>query len=463
MHIFKQLIIFFILFSLCKMPLNAKGNEDEETIVVKLATESQLMPLYLAPIYEENPMLEASYISQLEKVLQFDLNHNGMTYTVKHSKEYDHILNTSHFSHPNNVSEWKALNVFYVLKIQVKDKQLAAKMLSVNGNSEKSVIGLPLTGNLSQDRRQIHRLADMIHKALFEKDGIANTRLIYTIKTVSNNKPTSEIWESDYDGANARQVTRENCLCVTPTYVPPKPGFSSGSMMYVSYQSGQPKIYIASLKDGVGRRFSLFKGNQLMPAVSRQRDKEMLVAFISDYTGNPDLFIQAFDSEKGLIGKPQQIFATHLATQGTPTFSPNGKQIAFVSNKDGSPRIYVIDIPLPGASLKDIKATLITKNNRENTAPSWSPDGTKLAYCALSNGVRQIWTYDFEKRQEMQVTQGGGHKENPSWAPNSLHLIFNSTGKNGSELYLMNLNQSEAVKITHGPGEKRFPAWEPAG
>lgn len=456
--LFHVILLSFLFFtSLFQAPLLAKAHEDEENIVVKLATESKLMPLYLAPFYLENAGFEPSYVQQLEQVLAFDLDHNGMTCLVKHTPERE-ALCRGNFYETGNASAWKTLNVFYVLKILVKDQQISAKIFSVNGNSEKSIQGIPLDGHLGQDRRQIHRLADAIHKSLFDTDGIANTRFIYTVKSNFGNKSTAEVWEADYDGANNRQITRENTLIVTPTYIPPKPGLSSGSIMFASYKSGQSKIYIASLKDGVSRRFSLLKGNQLMPTVSKQRDK---VAFICDYTGNPDLFMQKFDPEKGIIGKPQQIFSTHLATQGTPTFSPDGQKIAFVSNKDGSPRIYVMDIPAPGTSLKDIKATLITKQNRENTAPTWSPDGLKLAYCSMSGGVRQIWVYDFQNNQERPITQGGGHKENPTWAPNSLHLIFNSTGPNTSELYLINLNQPEAVKISSGKGEKRFPIWEP--
>ena len=198
------------------------------------------------------------------------------------------------------------------------------------------------------------------------------------------------------------------------------------------------------------------RGNQLMPAVSRQCDK---IAFISDITGNPDLFMQPFSPESGTIGKPQQLFSAFKSTQGTPSFSPNGKQIAFVSNKDGAPRIYIIEIAAPGASLKDVKPRLITKLNRENSAPAWSPDGSKLAYCAMAGGTRQIWYYDFDKKEERQLTQGQGNKENPTWGLDSLHLIYNSTGAAGSELYLINLNQSEAHKISSGIGEKRFPSW----
>ena len=118
------------------------------------------------------------------------------------------------------------------------------------------------------------------------------------------------------------------------------------------------------------------------------------------------------------------------------------------------------NIPAPGTKLKEVKATLITKHGKESSAPAWSPDGSKLAYSTLTNGVRQIWIYDFDTRQERQLTQGPSHKENPTWGPNSLHIIFNSSTNSGSDLYLINLNQPEAEKISSGPGEKRFPSWE---
>lgn len=448
--------LFVLSFGSICFPACALEQEDNEQIVVRLATDSRLMPLFLAKFYDDNSGFDSSYLKKLEEILRFDLNNNGMTYTVKHSADRDALSES--FEELGNASSWKALNVLYVIKVRIKDKKLDVRMLSVNSNAGKSVDGLSLNGDLSEDRRQIHQLADMIHKALFGTDGIASTRILYTIKMKTGpNKWSSDIWEADYDGGNARQVTKDIGYCVTPSYIPPKAGYSSGGIVFVSYQTGQPKIYLASLKDGAARRFSYLGGNQLMPVISRQRDK---LAFISDYTGNPDLFMQGFSPEAGAIGKPQQIFSTFKATQGSPTFSPDGRKIAFVSNKDGSPRIYVMDIPAPGTKLKDIKAILITKHNKESSAPAWSPDGTKLAYCSMTSGVRQIWIYDFNKREEWQLTSGSGNKENPTWAPNSLHLIFNSTGYDGCELYLINLNQPQAYKISQGAGEKRFPNWE---
>lgn len=463
MRTFSSLACLFpllILFSLGH-PSSLAAEEGDEPLIVSLATERTTSPLYLLPLTREGTDFDPAYLRQLEQVLSFDLDHNGSTFLVKRTTTMDQLGQSGTFEQLGAVEQWKSNRVLYVIKGQVQGRTLALVMLDVQNKSLKQADPLPLTGDLAQDRRQVHRLADTIHRSLFGTDGIASTHLLYTVTTKPSTDSTkwiSEVWEADYDGANARQLTKDGSVCVTPAYIPPKPGYTTGAFIYTSYQLGQPKIFISSLKEGKARRLTTLKGNQLMPTVSRQRDN---VAFISDVTGNPDLFLQPFSPESGAIGNPQQIYSARQATQGSPTFSPDGKQIAFVSNKDGSPKIYLITIPKAGTSLTQIKATLISKSNRENSAPSWSPDGTKLAYCSRSTGDRQIWVYDFKTNKETQVTQNPGNKENPSWAPNSLHLVFNTSDNDKSELYMVNLNQPDPIKIPLGFGEKRFPNWEP--
>ncbi|WP_041941433.1 Tol-Pal system protein TolB [Waddlia chondrophila] len=423
------MIYRFLLFIFLSSLLAA----EEQELVVRLETDNRLTPVQLIPIEAAQSALPKDYVRQLEEVLRFDLGHNGATQLTDKP-------------------------VFYRIACEVKEHHISVRLFSSDGEEDFRLGQQHLSGYLSEDRKIIHRIADAIHRALFGADGIASTRLLYTVRTVEEKTEYSEIWQSDYDGANAMQLTsRQAGYCITPGYVPHLPGKQAESFFYVSYKTGIPKVYIASLGEPIGRKMLTLSGNQLMPAINRQRDR---IAFISDVTGNPDLFIQEFSPEKGGIGKPRHLFSARYATQGSPTFSPDGFRLAFVSNKGGSPRVYLMNIPPQGTPLKEIEPILVTKVNRENTAPCWSPDGTKLAYCSKTKGVRQIWVYDLLTGVERQLTDGPRNKENPSWASNSLHIVYNTSDAGNCELYLINLKQAKAVKITSGAGEKRFPSWE---
>jgi TolB protein len=457
MKIMNWLIVTLVITSSCLF--SANECYDDSQIVVCLETEKSLLPIYLSTITNENSGFDLSYLKQLEEVFAFDLNQNGRTEALQQKPKMEAILKGLSFEELGRTSEWKAQKVLHIIKTRVKNKKLEARLFFVDSETVRSVEGLELTGDLNIDRRKIHALSDLIHQALFNQEGIAKLKFLYVVKEKGmKGEWISNVCEADYDGHNVRQITVDAGYCITPVYVPAKKNYAPGSFLYVSYKTGQSKIYLASLKDGKNSRFNDFKGNQLMPAISISGES---VAFISDYTGNPDLFIQPFSKETGALDKPQQIYALKHATQGSPTLSPDGKQIAFVSNKDGSPKVYVMNIPEKGAASKDIKPQLISKQERENSAPVWSPDGSKIAYCSMIKGTRQIMVYDFITKQEKQITTGSENKENPTFAPNSLHLIFNSTGKNGGELYLMNLNQPKAIKISRGSGEKHFPNFQP--
>jgi TolB protein len=433
------------------------GAESDQEIRVHLTTDSPLTPVYLGRLKAEQSSFDANFLNQLDTILQFDFNYNGTTQVVTRSTEKEQVLQQKEKSVAFHPKTWKDFGIPYVIQPVISDKTLSVLVFSVESGSLKYFNDIPLTGELVYDRRQLHKLADGIYKALFNSDGIASTRLLYSVQ-FKNPKPDgsqwiSEIWECDWDGNNARQVTKEGSYSVTPVAIPSK----SDRFLYVSYKLGQPKIYLASLKEGVGKRLIDLRGNQLLPAISLQRDK---IAFICDAGGRTDLFVQAFHPEKGEIGKPVQLFSYPRSTQASPTFNPDGSKVAFVSDKDGSPRIYVIPSTV---SAKRANPSLITKQNSESSCPSWSPDGKKLAYSAKTNGVRQIWIYDFETREETQLTSGPGHKENPCWAPDSLHIVFNSTDASSSELYLVNLHQPETIKITRGPGKKHYPTWGKRG
>lgn len=441
----------------CLVPIYSFAAQEPQEIRVHLPTESVLQPVYIGALVSHNAHLDDSYLHALEAILVYDLNYNGLTKVCVKSPQKEQLLSHKEPSAAFHRATWKNFGISYAIKWHIMQRTLHASVFNAHDGSIKTWNDITLTGDVKEDRRQIHKLADSICQALFHKCGVANSRILfaYHIKnSLSEGREwISEIWECDWDGANLRQITHEQSYCVSPVLLPASSSYANDQFLYVSYKKGQPKIFISSLAQGVGKRLIDLRGNQLLPAISHKRDK---IAFICDASGRTDLFLQPLNPANGEVGKPAQLFSYPRSTQASPTFSPDGSKIAFVSDKDSGMRIYVIPAT---PSEKRPLAMMITKQNRENSCPAWSPDGTKLAYSAKTNGIRQIWIYEFGKGEEWQLTSGPGNKENPAWGADSSHIVFNSTDDHSSELFIVNLNQPEAIKISRGPGKKHYPTW----
>lgn len=326
-------ILFFLLF-----PLSLFA---ESSILVHLETDEMRIPVYISH-FSKDSSISPDLIQELEQTLQFDLNHNGVTKVIRNSPDLDVLCKPSILGQTDTLSTWKALDIVFVLTATIQNKELAIQIFDFGTQVIHSLSPLSLEGDPLSDRRKMHHLSNSLLKLLFGKEGIATTKILFTLKQKDQlGHEIAELWEMDYDGRGARPVTREKTLIVTPSYLPSKEG-EARQAFYVSYKNGIPKIKLIDLDQrSPGKTISQLRGNQLMPTLSPQCNQ---IAFISDAAGNPDLFIQPF-AHTGAKGKPRQIYAVPFAAQASPSFSPDGKQIAFVSNKDGRPRIYTLTIP----------------------------------------------------------------------------------------------------------------------
>lgn len=428
----------------------------EEQIRVLLSTEESLSPIYLGNIQQKDSSFNSSYLNELRAILERDFSYNGFSKILPVDQAKEEILAQEDNNKAFNISLWQGSRADFILKCLLREGKLYLMSFSPSLRVLKHFKEVSLSGDIAQDRKSIHKLSDTVQKTLFKVDGIARHSILYSLHLppkTKDQKWSAEIWECDWDGKNPRQLTKENSYCITPSSVITRNCEKTNEFLYVSYKNGQPKIHLGARSHKISDAFITLRGNQLLPAISPNRDK---IAFICDASGKTDLFIQSITPNMQKIDKPVQIFSYPKSVQASPTFSPDGQKIAFVSNKDGSPKIYTIPAK---RALKRAEPTLLTAKNRDNTCPSWSPDGKKLAYSAKTEDVRQIWIYDFDTNEERQLTYGSGNKENPVWAPDSLHLVFNSADATSSELYVVNLKQSEPIKITSGSGKKHYPTW----
>lgn len=441
----------FIRLLFCLLPLLLSSEELE----VALKTKSLLPNTYLSRINTDNAETDWRYFEELRTILEFDLNKGGATTVTPLTEPLEETLKFPNIVQKFKAAPYKQENIPFVVGLQIIHSKLHVTAFQVEKERFKEYPPIPLTGKVEEDRKQIHRLADFLYRDLYQKQGIASLKILYS-KREKNFSPKedlqylSEIYLCDSDGGNNQRLTHQNGYCMSPgIFVASQNDFS---FYYVFFHEGQTKIYRSSMSTPHTEPLIHLRGNQALPSFSKRGH---LMAFIGDAAGRPDLFLQAFDAKGNLKGRARQIFSAPRATQASPTFSPDGKKIAFVSDKDGAPRIYLMDVP-EAKSTRLKRPHLLTQKNRENSCPAWSPDGKKIAYSAKIEGIRQIWLYDLLTQEETQLTTGPYAKENPSWAPDNLHLIYNTESDEYAELYLLHIEQQKPQLISKGPGLKRF-------
>src|SRR4051812_44382626 len=114
----------------------------------------------------------------------------------------------------------------------------------------------------------------------------------------------------------------------------------------------------------------------------------------------------------------RQLTTTPSASNLRPTWSPDGKRVAYQSDKDGSFHIYVMNAD--GTDTKQISSG----KDIDDRHPAWSPDGNAVAVDSGDATHREIWIIDIASQRRTQVTKTGAIATFPSWSPDGKRLAF---------------------------------------
>ena len=133
-----------------------------------------------------------------------------------------------------------------------------------------------------------------------------------------------------------------------------------------------------------------------------------------------------------------------------PSWSPTGREIAFTSDRSGSPQIWVMDAE--GAN-----ARRLTFGGSFDTQPRWSPKGDTILFTRRTAGGFDLWAVNPDGSNARALTQGNGSNEAASWAPNGRHIVFSSNRGGRTQLYTMLIDGTEQQPLTRDRGEASSP------
>ncbi|MCH8502207.1 MAG: Tol-Pal system beta propeller repeat protein TolB [Aliidiomarina sp.] len=162
--------------------------------------------------------------------------------------------------------------------------------------------------------------------------------------------------------------------------------------IYVDFDAENPYHLMVSDYDGYNERVLLRSPEPLMsPTWSPDGNK---LAYVSFENGRPEIFMQ------DIYTTSREKLTSFPGINGSPAWSPDGRRMAMVLSKDGAPNIYVMDI-------ESRRLEQITDHWRIDTEPSWTPDGQSLTFTSERGGRAQVYRVDLNSKQIRRVTFEG--------------------------------------------------------
>lgn len=141
---------------------------------------------------------------------------------------------------------------------------------------------------------------------------------------------------------------------------------------------------------------------------------------------------------------------------GAPCWSPDGRRIAFVSNRSGNWDLWSIGVD--GG-----EETQLTTFEGFDHSPRWSPDGSRIAYHSASSGNGDLWIVSVSDSAATRVTVSESFDHFPTWSPDGRWLAFHSDRDGSFDIWAIPAEGGQAIQLTSGPANDQRPAWSPDG
>lgn len=174
------------------------------------------------------------------------------------------------------------------------------------------------------------------------------------------------------------------------------------------------------------------------------------IAFVYNDKGGKEIFAMDYD------GEGVEAVTQNGSINLSPSWSPDGSALAYVSYKDGKPAVYIRELK-SGIEIK------LSIPNGTSLGASWAPDGQKLAIVISMEGNAEIYTINRDGRGLARLTNNWGLDVSPSWSPDGKEIAFVSDRGGSPQIYIMDSSGGNVRRITYEGKYNASPSWSPKG
>lgn len=221
-------------------------------------------------------------------------------------------------------------------------------------------------------------------------------------------------------------------------------------LAFVSNRSRYWDIYVMELKTGILQRLTEtfeYEGN---PSWSPDGSWLAYEVFVNE---SLEIVIRSVDDPTQEVIQ----LTSNPAADYAPSWSPGGRQLAFVSDRTGSPEIFVADLD----QVSESSFVNVSSNQVEDARPAWSPDGRYLAWSSHEQGGRRLVVWDAQS--DSGAIQDGGAGDWPVWSADGKALLTLLTAPYDTYLTGYTFNPlGAALPPIKLPGPSEGLTWKPA-
>lgn len=337
-----------------------------------------------------------------------------------------------------NYPLYQALGADFAIALGVTGDSIEVTLYDVATSGVRRVLksGLPALGD-PRFRMAVHRLADQIVDAAVGTPGYAATRILLVID--------GKLYRIDQDGAGLTEVRSGGDHAILSSAW----DRDGRRITYMEFWSGHGQLFVQDATTGRRRAVTDGKTLDFTPAFSPDGKALVFSRAIEEGTD-----VYAFSLKDNCC--LQRLTVGRFSDNLSPTYSPDGQRIAFVSTRSGLPQIYVM---APDGTDQQLFAPFDYGVTGSSNAPDWSPDGQSVIFHRDVAGTLQIFVLDARTRTVRQLTSLG-RNEDPTWAPDSRHLAFVSDRSGFRQLWVIDMETGRIRPLLQQSGI-RLPAWSP--
>ena len=175
------------------------------------------------------------------------------------------------------------------------------------------------------------------------------------------------------------------------------------------------------------------------------------IIYAANNTGYWGIYMLDLDS-----GQETAVLSDSTYDNSGPTWSPDGTKIAFHSQRNGNTDIYLLDVA-------DGNVRRLTTHENSDLFPVWSPDNRQLAFYSTRNGNYDLYSIDVDTLALRQLTSTSFSETTPNWSPDGTQLLFETAHNDNSDIYLLNLSDLTMEAFLNTPANELSAVWSPDG